>query len=192
MSQQLRPAAVLLVLLTVLTGVSYPLLVTLVAQIAFPRQARGSLVTRRTDVVGSALIGQPFNDPRYFWGRPSATAPFEYNASASSGSNRGPLNPAQVDAVKARADALRAADPDNRTPIPVDLVTSSGSGLDPHISPAAARWQVSRVARARGLEPSAVQALVSRHTEPRQWGFLGEPRVNVLALNLDLDALPVR
>jgi potassium-transporting ATPase KdpC subunit len=192
MSQQLRPAAVLLVLLTVLTGVSYPLLVTLVAQIAFPRQARGSLVTRRTDVVGSALIGQPFNDPRYFWGRPSATAPFEYNAAASSGSNRGPLNPAQVDAVKARADALRAADPDNRTPIPVDLVTSSGSGLDPHISPAAARWQVSRVARARGLEPSAVQALVSRHTEPRQWGFLGEPRVNVLALNLDLDALPVR
>jgi potassium-transporting ATPase KdpC subunit len=192
MSQQLRPAAVLLVLLTVLTGVAYPLLVTLVAQIAFPRQARGSLVTRGTDVAGSALIGQPFNDPRYFWGRPSATAPFEYNAAASSGSNRGPLNPAQVDAVKARADALRAADPDNRTPIPVDLVTSSGSGLDPHISPAAARWQVSRVARARGLEPSAVQALVSRHTEPRQWGFLGEPRVNVLALNLDLDALPVR
>jgi potassium-transporting ATPase KdpC subunit len=192
MSQQLRPAAVLLVLLTVLTGVAYPLLVTLVAQIAFPRQARGSLVTRGTDVAGSALIGQPFNDPRYFWSRPSATAPFEYNAAASSGSNRGPLNPAQVDAVKARADALRAADPDNRTPIPVDLVTSSGSGLDPHISPAAARWQVSRVARARGLEPSAVQALVSRHTEPRQWGFLGEPRVNVLALNLDLDALPVR
>jgi K+-transporting ATPase ATPase C chain len=192
MSQQLRPAAVLLVLLTVLTGVAYPLLVTLVAQIAFPRQARGSLVTRGTDVAGSALIGQPFNDPRYFWGRPSATAPFEYNAAASSGSNRGPLNPAQVDAVKARADALRTADPDNRTPIPVDLVTSSGSGLDPHISPAAARWQVSRVARARGLEPSAVQALVSRHTEPRQWGFLGEPRVNVLALNLDLDALPVR
>src|SRR5262245_58138954 len=184
MSQQLRPAAVLLVLLTVLTGVAYPLLVTLVAHVAFPRQARGSLVTRGTDVVGSALIGQPFSDPKYFWGRPSATAPFEYNASASSGSNRGPLNPALVDAVKARVDALRAADPDNHTPIPVDLVTSSGSGLDPHISPAAARWQVGRVARARGLAPAAVGAVVARHTEPRQWGFLGEPRVNVLALNL--------
>jgi potassium-transporting ATPase KdpC subunit len=192
MSHQLRPAAVLLLLLTALTGVAYPLLVTLVAQIAFPRQARGSLVTRGADVVGSALIGQPFADPKYFWGRPSATAPFEYHASASSGSNRGPLNPALVDAVKARADALRAADPDNRAPIPVDLVTSSGSGLDPHISPAAARWQVPRVARARGLDPSAVEALVARHTEPRQWGFLGEPRVNVLALNLGLDAVPVR
>jgi potassium-transporting ATPase KdpC subunit len=192
MSQHLRPAAVLLILLTALTGVAYPLLVTLVAEIAFPRQARGSLVTRGTNVVGSALIGQPFDDPKYFWGRPSATAPFEYNASASSGSNRGPLNPALVDAVKARADALRAADPENRAPIPADLVTSSGSGLDPHISPAAARWQVPRVARARGLDPSAVQALVARHTEPRQWGVLGEPRVNVLALNLDLDAIPAR
>src|SRR5262245_35667227 len=192
MSQQLRPSAVLLFLLTVLTGVAYPLLVTLVAQIAFPRQARGSLVTRGTDVVGSALIGQPFDDPKYFWSRPSATAPFEYNASASSGSNRGPLNPALVDAVKARADTFRAADPATCAPIPADLVTSSGSGLDPHISPAAARWQVPRVARARGLDPTAVQALVALHTEPRQWGFLGEPRVNVLALNLDLDAMPAR
>ena len=192
MSQQLRPAAVLLVLLTAVTGVAYPLLVTLVAQIAFPERARGSLATRGADVVGSALIGQPFSDPKYFWGRPSATAPFEYNAAASSGSNRGPLNPALVDAVKARADALRAADPDNRDPIPVDLVTSSGSGLDPHISPAAAAWQVPRVARARGLAPATVQALVARHTEPRQWGFFGEARVNVLALNLALDALPAR
>jgi K+-transporting ATPase ATPase C chain len=192
MSRQLRPAVVLLVLLTALTGVAYPLLVTLVAQVVFPAQARGSLVTRGAGVVGSALIGQPFSDARYFWGRPSATAPFEYNAAASSGSNRGPLNPALVDAVKARADALRAADPDNHDPIPIDLVTSSGSGLDPHISPAAGRWQVARVARARGLDPSTVQALVARHTAPRQWGFLGEPRVNVLALNLDLDAIPAR
>jgi potassium-transporting ATPase KdpC subunit len=192
MSQQFRPAVVLLILLTALTGVVYPLLVTLFAAIAFPQQASGSLVTRGPDVVGSALIGQPFADPKYFWGRGSATAPFAYNAAASSGSNQGPLNPALVDAVKARAEALRAADPDNRAPIPVDLVTASGSGLDPHISPAAARWQVARVARARGLDPSAVQALVSRHTEPRQFGFLGEPRVNVLALNLDLDATAVR
>jgi K+-transporting ATPase ATPase C chain len=192
MSQQLRPAAVLLVLLTALTGIAYPLLVTVVAEIAFPRQARGSLVTRGTDVVGSALIGQPFSDPKYFWGRRSATAPFSYNAAASSGSNLGPLNPALVHAVEARAQALRAADPENRAPIPVDLVTASGSGLDPHVSPAAARWQVPRVARARGLDPAMVQALVVRHTEPRQWGVLGEPRVNVLALNLDLDALRVR
>ena len=192
MSQQLRPAAVLLVLLTAVTGVAYPLLVTLVAQIAFPERARGSLATRGADVVGSALIGQPFSDPKYFWGRPSATAPFEYNAAASSGSNRGPLNPALVDAVKARADALRADDPDNRDQIPVDLVTSSGSGLDPHISPAAAAWQVPRVARARGLAPATVQALGARHTEPRPGGFFGEARVNVLALNLALDASPAR
>ena len=192
MSQQLRPAAVLLLLLTAITGVAYPLLVTLVAQIAFPDRARGSLVTRGADVVGSALIGQPFSDPKYFWGRPSATSPFEYNAAASSGSNRGPLNPALVDAVKARADALRAADPDNRAPIPVDLVTSSGSGLDPHISPAAAAWQVPRVARTRGLAPATVQALVAQHTQARQWGFFGEAAVNVLALNLALDALPAR
>jgi K+-transporting ATPase ATPase C chain len=190
MSQQLKPALVLLFLLTVLTGVVYPLLVTLVAQIAFEREANGSLVYRGRDVVGSALIGQPFDDPKYFWGRLSATAPFAYNAAASSGSNLGPLNPALMDAAKARIDALRTADPDNHAPVPVDLVTASGSGLDPHVSPAAAHWQVSRVARARGLDPAAVDALVTRHTEPRQWGFLGEARVNVLALNLALDALP--
>jgi K+-transporting ATPase ATPase C chain len=192
MSRQLRPALVLLFLLTVLTGVVYPVLVTVVAQTAFAHEANGSLVYRGTDVTGSALIGQPFDDPRYFWGRLSATAPFAYNAAASSGSNLGPLNPALVDAVKARVDALREADPDNHAPIPVDLVTASGSGLDPHVSPAAAQWQVPRVARARGLDPATVDALVTRHTEPRQWGFLGEARVNVLALNLALDALPAR
>ena len=195
MSSQLRPAIVLLALLTVITGVVYPLVVTLVAQVAFPRQANGSLVVRsdRTDdVVGSTLIGQPFDDPKYFWGRLSATAPFAYNAAASSGSNLGPLNPALTDAVKARVDALRAADPGNESPIPVDLVTASGSGLDPHVSPAAAHWQVPRVARARGLDPAAVQTLVEQHTEGRQWGFLGEARVNVLALNLALDAMPSR
>ena len=192
MSSQLRPAVVLLALLTVITGVVYPLAVTVVAQVAFPRQANGSLVVRsdRTDdIVGSALIGQPFDDPKYFWGRLSATAPFAYNAAASSGSNLGPLNPALTDAVKARVDALRAADPGNQSPIPVDLVTASGSGLDPDISPAAAAWQVGRVARARGLDPATVQALVARYTEGRQWGFLGEARVNVLAVNLALDAL---
>jgi len=196
MSSQLRPAIVLLALLTVITGVVYPLVVTVVAQVAFPRQANGSLVVRgdRTgdDVVGSALIGQPFDDPKYFWGRLSATAPFAYNAAASSGSNLGPLNPALTDAVKARVDALRAADPGNESPIPVDLVTASGSGLDPHVSPAAAQWQVPRVARARGLDPVAVQTLVEQHTEGRQWGFFGEARVNVLALNLALDATPSR
>ena len=191
MAQQIKPAIVLLALLTVITGVVYPLAVTVVAQVAFPRQANGSLVVRsdRTDdIVGSALIGQPFDDPKYFWGRLSATAPFAYNAAASSGSNLGPLNPALTDAVKARVDALRAADPGNQSPIPVDLVTASGSGLDPDISPAAAAWQVGRVARARGLDPATVQALVARHTEDRQWGFLGEARVNVLALNVALDA----
>jgi K+-transporting ATPase ATPase C chain len=191
MAQQLKPAVVLLLLLTVLTGVVYPLVVTVVAQTAFGAQAKGSLVVRGNDVVGSALIGQPFDDPKYFWGRLSATAPFAYNAGASSGSNLGPLNPALVEAVKGRVDALRAADPGNQSPIPVDLVTASGSGLDPHMSPAAARWQVPRVARARGLDPAAV-ALVAQHTEGRQWGFLGEARVNVLALNLALDALPAR
>jgi K+-transporting ATPase ATPase C chain len=190
---QLRPAVVLLGLLSVLTGLVYPLLVTGVAQTLMPAQANGSLLVRPDGtLIGSALIGQPFDDPKYFWGRPSATAPFAYNAAASSGSNLGALNPALVDAAKARADALRAADPGNAAPIPVDLVTSSGSGLDPHISPAAARWQAPRVARARGLEAAAVEAIVARHTEPRQWGVLGEARVNVLALNLALDAIPPR
>jgi len=192
MSQQWKPALVLFVLLTVLTGVVYPLLVTVVAQVAFADQANGSLVLRDGAVAGSSLIGQPFDDPKYFWSRPSATAPFVYNAEASSGSNLGPLNPALVDAVKARVDALRAADPDNHAPIPADLVTASGSGLDPHVSPAAARWQVGRVARARGLDPATVEALVARNTEGRQWGFLGEERVNVLTLNLALDAMPAR
>jgi K+-transporting ATPase ATPase C chain len=158
----------------------------------FPRQANGSLVLRGDEVVGSALIGEPFDDPKYFWGRLSATAPFAYNAAASSGSNLGPLNPALTDAVKARVDALRAADPGNESPIPVDLVTASGSGLDPHVSPAAALWQVPRVARTRRLDRAVVEALVARHTEERQWGFLGEARVNVLALNLALDATPSR
>jgi len=190
---QLRPAVVLLVLLSVLTGIAYPLLVTGIAQTLMPAQANGSLVFRPDgQVAGSALIGQPFDDPKYFWGRLSATAPFAYNAAASSGSNLGPLNPALVEAAKGRADALRAADPGNATPIPVDLVTSSGSGLDPHISPAAARWQVPRVARTRGLDAPALEALVARHVEPRQWGFFGEARVNVLALNLALDAMPPR
>jgi potassium-transporting ATPase KdpC subunit len=189
---QWRPALVLFVLLTLLTGVVYPLLVTVVAQAAFPNQANGSLVLRDGAVAGSSLIGQPFDDPKYFWSRPSATAPFAYNAGASSGSNLGPLNPALVDAVKARVDALRAADPGNPAPIPADLVTASASGLDPHVSPAAARWQVGRVARARGLDPAAVEALVARNTEGRQWGFLGEQRVNVLTLNFALDAMPAR
>ena len=189
---QWKPALVLFVLLTLLTGVVYPLVVTVVAQTAFPSQANGSLMLRDGAIAGSSLIGQPFDDPKYFWSRPSATAPFAYNGAASSGSNLGPLNPALVDAVKARVDVLRAADPSNHAPIPADLVTASASGLDPHVSPAAARWQVGRVARARGLDPAAVDALVARNTEGRQWGFLGEERVNVLALNLALDAMPAR
>ena len=185
---QIRPAFVSLVLMTILTGVVYPLAVTGIAQVLFPAQANGSLIVKDGKPAGSALIGQPFDDPKYFWGRQSATAPFAYNAAASSGSNLGPLNPALTDAVKGRVDALRGADPGNESPIPVDLVTASGSGLDPDVSPAAAHWQVPRVARARGLDPAAVQALVEQHTEGRQWGFFGEARVNILALNLALDA----
>ena len=188
MSAQIRPAIVLLAVLSVLTGLAYPALVTAIAQVAFPFQANGSLITRDGKVVGSALIGQPFDDPKYFWGRPSATSPFPYNAAASSGSNLGPTNPALLEAVKGRVEALRAADPGNTTRVPVDLVTASGSGLDPHISPAAALYQVSRVAKARKMEPAAVEALVERHTEGRTFGVLGELRVNVLALNLALDA----
>lgn len=184
---QLKPAIIVLALLTLVTGIAYPLLVTGIAQILLPAQANGSLILRDGKPVGSALIGQPFDDPRYFWGRLSATAPFAYNAGASSGSNYGPLNPAFQAAAKARIGALREADPDNRSPIPVDLVTASGSGLDPHISPAAALYQVSRIARARNLDEGSVRRLVESHIEGRQFGVLGEPRVNVLRLNLALD-----
>ena len=193
MRSQLRPAIVSLALLILVTGVAYPLVVTGVAQVVFHRQANGSLIEQDGKVVGSELIGQAFDDPGYFWGRPSATGPFPYNAAASSGSNLGPSNEALTDAVQARIDALAAADQalgiDNTAPIPVDLVTASGSGLDPHISPAAAEYQTPRVARARGLDVEQVRLLVAEHTEGRQLGFLGEPRVNVLKLNLALDAL---
>ena len=183
----LRAALVSLVVLTVVTGVIYPVVVTAIAQLVFPHQANGSLITKDGKVVGSSLIGQAFDDPKYFWGRPSATSPFGYNAGASAGSNLSPTNPVLIKSVQDRVDALRAADPDNKAPVPVDLVTASGSGLDPHISPAAALYQVGRVAAVRKLEPDAVRRLVEQHTEGRQWGFLGEPRVNVLALNLALD-----
>src|SRR5215471_17563587 len=182
-----RAAFVSLVLFTVITGVVYPVVVTGIAQLVFPAQANGSLITRDGKVVGSSLIGQPFDDPKYFWGRPSATSPFPYNAASSSGSNLGPTNPDLIKAVQGRVDALRASDPGNTAPVPVDLVTTSGSGLDPHISPAAAVYQVSRVARERKLDPQAVRQLVAQHTEGRSLGILGEPRVNVLALNLALD-----
>ena len=185
----LRPALVLFAVLTLITGLVYPLAVTGVAQLAFPSQAAGSLVLRDGKPVGSTLIGQAFNDPKHFWGRPSATAPEAYNAAASGGANQGPLNPALVDAVKGRIEALRTADPGNTAPVPVDLVTASASGLDPHITPAAARYQAARVARARNLPAEQVDQLVARHTEGALWGVLGEPRVNVLALNLALDAL---
>ncbi len=185
----IRAALVSLILFTVITGLIYPVVVTGIAQLAFPAQANGSLITVDGRVVGSALIGQAFDDPKYFWGRRSATAPFPYNAGASTGSNQGPLNPALIEAVRERVDALRAADPGNAAPVPVDLVTASASGLDPHISPAAALYQVRRVAKARGLRPDVVQRLVEEHTERRDLGFLGEPRVNVLALNLALDRL---
>jgi len=187
MLAQLRPAVMVLVLLTLVTGVAYPLLVTGIAQAVFPFQAQGSLVVKEGKVVGSALIGQPFDDPKYFWSRPSATSPFPDNAGSSSGSNLSPTNPDLIKAVQGRVDALRAADPGNTARVPVDLVTASGSGLDPHISPAAALYQVSRVARVRKLDPAAVRQLVERHTEGRSLGLLGEPRVNVLALNLALD-----
>ena len=193
MVRQIRPAFLLLLLLTLMTGVIYPLAVTGIAQLLFPRQANGSLVFQDGKPVGSALIGQNFDDPKYFWGRLSATGAFPYNAfnaetrTGSSGSNYGPLNPALVEAAQRRIDALRAADTSNRALIPVDLVTASASGLDPDISVAAAYYQVHRVALARGLPDAEVMALVDRHTQGRQFFFLGEPRVNVLELNLALD-----
>ncbi len=187
MSSLIRPALALLFLLTIITGVIYPLAVTVIAQVAFPQQANGSLIVKDNQVVGSTLIGQPFDDPKYFWGRLSATAPFAYNAAASSGSNLGPTNPALVAEVQARIDALHKADPNENEPIPVDLVTSSGSGLDPHISVAAALYQISRVARERKMSEPQVRALVDQFTEERTFGILGEPRVNVLLLNLALD-----
>jgi len=194
MRAQLKPAIIVLALLTLITGIIYPLIVTVIAQVAFPAQANGSLIMKDGQAIGSRLIGQQFDDPKYFWGRLSATGTFPYNAfnadalTASSGSNYGPLNPALLQMVQGRIDTLKAADPNNTQPIPVDLVTASGSGLDPHISPAAAAYQVARIARARGLDVSVVQQLVAQHTEGRDLAVLGEPRVNVLELNLALDA----
>jgi K+-transporting ATPase ATPase C chain len=187
MLKELKPALLMLLVLTIITGAAYPALVTGIVQLLFKSQANGSQIERDGKVIGSALIGQPFTDPKYFWGRPSATSPMPYNAGASSGSNLGPLNPALEDAIKGRIAALKAADPSQAAPIPVDLVTASASGLDPHISPAAARWQSPRVARARGLSAATVDKLIADYTEARLWGFLGEPRVNVLRLNLALD-----
>jgi K+-transporting ATPase ATPase C chain len=193
MLSQLRAAVVALAALTLVTGVAYPLLVTGIAQAAFPAQANGSLVTRGGETLGSRLVGQSFDDPGYFWGRLSATSgpdgkALPYNGAASTGFNLGPTNPALVDEVKGRIDALKAADPDAREPFPADLVTSSASGLDPDVSPDAAYFQVRRVARARGLDEGRVRDLVAAHVEDRQLGLLGEPRVNVLELNLALDA----
>jgi K+-transporting ATPase ATPase C chain len=188
MSKLLRQSLSLLLLMTVITGILYPLAATGLAQLIFPRQANGSLIVKDGKPNGSELIGQSFTDAKYFWGRPSATSPNAYNAASSSGSNLGPTNPALTDAVKQRIAELRAADPGNTAPVPVDLVTASGSGLDPQISPAAAQYQLARVAKARGITDSQVQALVNKYTDGRQFGLLGEPRVNVLQLNLALDA----
>ena len=189
MFAQLRIATLMLVVFSVLTGLVYPLAITGIAQLAFPTQANGSLITRDVNAVGTELIGQQFDDAEYFWSRPSATSPFPYNAGSSSGSNLAVTNPTQQDAIQLRVERLRAADPENKMPIPIDLVTASGSGLDPHISPAAAAYQTARVARARGIDPQAVAGLIASATDPRQFGILGEPRVNVLRLNLALDAL---
>jgi K+-transporting ATPase ATPase C chain len=185
--RELRTAFIVWFALTGVTSVAYPLVVTALAELLSPSQAHGSLLVERGRVRGSALIGQLFDDPGYFWGRPSATARFPYDAAASSGSNLGPTSDALLEAVRERVAELRAADPGNQVPIPVDLVTASASGLDPHVSPAAARWQAGRVAAARGLERSRIDALIAEHSEGRWLGVLGEPRVNVLALNLALD-----
>jgi K+-transporting ATPase ATPase C chain len=185
----MRPALVLFVLLSAIIGVAYPLLVTVVSQALFAGQANGSIVVMNGRTVGSTLIGQPFTEAKYFWSRPSATAPEPYNAAASSGSNLGPLNPALLDAVKTRVEALRAADPSNASPVPIDLVTTSASGLDPEISLAAAYYQSARVAKLRGMGKNAVDALIDRYAQQRLLGIFGEPRVNVLALNMALDAV---
>ena len=190
MFRTFRPALVVFTLLTLLTGVVYPVLISVIGGFAFPTQARGSVIERNGESVGSVLLGQPFSSPRYFWSRPSATATHAYNGGASSGSNQGPTNPALAEAVAARIAALRAADPGNDAPVPIDLVTASGSGLDPHISPAAAEYQVARVARERGLSVERVRELVAEATSGRTFGILGEPRVHVLELNLALDAIP--
>jgi K+-transporting ATPase ATPase C chain len=192
MGKMLRESVVVLVALGIIAGALYPLAVTGVSQAFFSHEAEGSMIILDTKVLGSKLIGQPFSDPGYFWPRPSATRLVPYNAAASAGSNLGPTNPVLIELVKRRVEALRAADPGNTRPVPVDLVTSSASGLDPHISPAAAEFQVARVARARGLPQDVVRALVAEQTEGRQWGVFGEPRVNVLDLNLALDAFTER
>lgn len=189
MAKTFLQSLLMLIVLTVLTGIVYPLAVTGVAQLCCRQQAGGSRIPQQGHIVGSSLLGQAFDQPRYFWPRPSATTPQPYNGTSSSGSNLGPTNPAQIQAVSARVAALQAADPTNKSAIPVDLVTASASGLDPDISPAAAQYQVSRVARVRGLDPERVRALVRTHTQGRQWGLFGEPRVNVLELNLALDQL---
>jgi len=189
MNSLIRPALVLFLIMTVVTGFAYPLVVTGIAQVAFPTQAAGSLIVQDGKAIGSHLIGQSFSDPKYFWSRPSATSPQPYNAIASSGSNQGPLNPALTEAVKSRIDALHAADPTNRAAIPVDLVTASASGLDPDISVAAANYQAARIAKVRGIAPESVNALITRQSRGRLLGILGEPRLNVLELNLALDAL---
>jgi K+-transporting ATPase ATPase C chain len=189
MPKLLTQSLLALLVLSVLTGIVYPLLITGIAQLCCRWQADGSLIRQNDRLVGSALLGQPFDDYRYFWGRPSATTPQPYNGLASGGSNLGPTNPALLEAVSQRLVALRQADPGNRLPVPVDLVTASGSGLDPDISPAAALYQAGRVARARQIDPQRLRALIDAHTDMRRWGIFGEPRVNVLELNLALDAL---
>src|SRR5450631_127481 len=189
MFSQLMPALRMLIVLSLLTGLAYPLLVTGIAQVAFPHRANGSLIVAGDKTVGSELIGQPFDDPKYFWSRPSATSPQPYNGASSSGSNQGPRNPALADAVKDRIKALRDADPGNSAPVPVDLVTASASGLDPHISVAAANFQAPRVAKVRNAPLPQVQALIAQNTEGRTLGVLGEPRVNVLGLNRALDQM---
>lgn len=185
----LRRSVVSLLLMAVLTGVVYPLVMTGIGHVVFPHRSHGRLIVQGGEIVGSELIGQPFDDPKYFWPRPSATGPVPYNAGASSGSNLGPSNPKLIQAVRERVGKLKAADPNNDLPIPVDLVTASGSGLEVYISPAAAQYQAARVARARGLPVEQVQQLVSEHTWGRQWGFLGQPRTNVMTLNPALDRL---